>query len=50
MERYPLVGVADTDSQLSSQEGEAFAVINVSPQQPFAVEACQQNNLVELHS
>ena len=31
----PLKGSAHTDPYLSSQQGEAFAVFNVSPQQPF---------------
>jgi hypothetical protein len=45
----PLVGSADTDPHLSSQEGEAFTVLNVSTQQPFTAEGCQPSIRVGMH-
>lgn len=47
--RQPLVGSADTDPHLSSQEVEAFTVINVSTQQPFPAEGCQPSIRVGMH-
>ena len=47
--RQPLVDAADIDPHLSSQEGEAFTVINVSTQQPFSAEGCQPSIRVGMH-
>ena len=45
----PLLSAAEADPSLSSQEGEAFTVINVSMQQPFLAKGCQPSVRVGTH-
>ena len=45
----PLLSAAEADPSLSSQEGEAFTVINVSMQQPFLAKGCQPSVRVGMH-